>query len=516
MAEQKQNQNQNQKPRTAISPTREENYPEWYLEVVKAADLAETSPVRGCMVIKPWGFELWQNIQATLDKAFKATGHSNAYFPLFIPLSFLAKEAEHVEGFAKECAVVTHHRLEAQDGKLVPAGELEEPLVVRPTSETIIGAQFAKWVQSYRDLPLLINQWANVVRWEMRTRLFLRTMEFLWQEGHTAHETEKEAIEETERMLEVYRRFAEEHMALPVLVGEKTDSQRFPGAVKTLCFEAMMQDRKSLQAGTSHFLGQNFAKSSGIQFQSREGKEEFAWTTSWGVSTRLIGALIMAHADDDGMVVPPRLAPSHVVILPIIRDEKDKETILAYCNSLADSVRTLTYAGRQIEVIVDKRDINAGERSWQWVKKGIPIRCEIGMRDIEKNGVYFGRRDKPVKEKSAMTRDEFTTALPGILEDIQKNLFERALSRLKENTLEIDGWEKFKAWFTPKNADRPEIHGGFAMSHWCGDAACETKTQDELAVTIRLVPFDRAKSGPGQCVVCGKPSAGRVVFAKSY
>jgi prolyl-tRNA synthetase len=311
--------------KTAISPTREENYPEWYQQVVRAAELAENSDVRGCMVIKPWGYALWENIRTALDVYFKATGHSNAYFPLFIPLSYLEKEAEHVDGFAKECAVVTHHRLEAgPNGKLIPAGELDEPLVVRPTSETIIGATYAKWVQSYRDLPILINQWANVVRWEMRTRLFLRTAEFLWQEGHTVHETKEEAWEETVKMLNVYKQFAEEYMAMPVLTGEKTAGERFPGAVNTLCIEAMMQDCKALQAGTSHFLGQNFAKSSGIQYQSREGQLETAWTTSWGVSTRLIGGMIMTHADDDGMVMPPKLAPSHVVVLPIIRTDADK------------------------------------------------------------------------------------------------------------------------------------------------------------------------------------------------
>ncbi|MCC7299933.1 MAG: proline--tRNA ligase, partial [Verrucomicrobia bacterium] len=333
--------------KTAISPTREENYPEWYQQVVRAAELAENSDVRGCMVIKPWGYALWENIRTALDGYFKATGHMNAYFPLFIPLSYLEKEAEHVDGFAKECAVVTHHRLEAgPDGKLIPAGKLEEPLVVRPTSETIIGATYAKWVQSYRDLPILINQWANVVRWEMRTRLFLRTAEFLWQEGHTVHETKEEAWDETVKMLHVYKQFAEEYMAMPVLIGEKTAGERFPGAVNTLCIEALMQDCKALQAGTSHFLGQNFAAASGIKFQSREGREEIAWTTSWGVSTRLIGGMIMTHADDDGMVMPPRLAPSHVVILPILRKDSDEAAILKYCNETAAMLRAQSYAGR--------------------------------------------------------------------------------------------------------------------------------------------------------------------------
>jgi len=505
-----------QERKTAISPTRFEDYSQWYLEIIKAADLAENSPVRGCMVIKPWGYELWQNIQRVLDRSFKDTGHSNAYFPIFIPISFLAKEAEHIEGFAKECAVVTHHRLEIKDGKLVPAAELEEPLVVRPTSETIIGAQFAKWIQSYRDLPLLINQWANVVRWEMRTRLFLRTTEFLWQEGHTAHETEKEAIEETERMLEVYRKFVEEYMAMPVLTGEKTPAQRFPGAVRTLCLEAMMQDHKALQVGTSHFLGQNFARASNILFQNREGKEEYAWTTSWGVSTRLIGALIMTHSDDDGMIVPPKLSPAHVVILPIIRDKKDETKILSFCENIAKNIKEKLYNNQQIEVIIDNSESNAGERNWKWVKKGIPVRVEIGMKDIEKDSVFMSRRDKPVKEKISLKKEIFINKLPDILDEIQNNLFERAKKMLKENTRNIDRWDEFKEWFTPKNSEKPEIHGGFAMSHWCERPECENKIQEELSVTIRLIPFDREKSGKGKCILCGKESPGRVLFAKSY
>src|SRR6188472_3183848 len=334
----------NAKPQTAITPTRADNYQDWYQEVVKAADLAEASPVRGCMVIKPWGYALWENIQRGLDGLFKATGHVNAYFPLFIPVSYLEKEAAHVEGFAKEVAVVTHHRLEARDGKLVPTGELEEPLVVRPTSETIIGEMFAKWVQSYRDLPLLINQWANVVRWEMRTRLFLRTAEFLWQEGHTAHATSEEAVEETMKMLGVYADFAENWMAMPVIQGEKTAGERFPGAVQTYCIEAMMQDRKALQAGTSHFLGQNFSKAQEIKFQDQNGTVQYAWTTSWGVSTRLVGGLIMTHSDDDGLVLPPRLAPKHVVLLPIYRSDEEKSQVLAYVNSLKAELEAQDFA----------------------------------------------------------------------------------------------------------------------------------------------------------------------------
>lgn len=502
--------------KTAITPTREEDYSEWYQQVVRGAELAENSPVRGCMVIKPWGYGLWENIRDNLDTMFKETGHENAYFPLFIPKSFLEKEAEHVEGFAKECAVVTHHRLEeGPDGGLVPAGELEEPLIVRPTSETIIGEMFAKWVQSYRDLPILINQWANVVRWEMRTRLFLRTTEFLWQEGHTAHETSEQAWEETRLILDVYKTFAEEYMAVPVITGEKSDSERFPGAVSTLCIEAMMQDRKALQAGTSHFLGQNFAKSSGIQFQSREeGQLEYAWTTSWGVSTRLIGALIMTHADDDGMVVPPRLAPQHVVLMPIIRNDEDRDEILAYCEDVAADIRAQQYDGNPVRVLVDKRDISNADKSWGWVRKGIPVRVEVGPRDMASNSVFVARRDKGPKEKFGQDRKEFAEAVPGILEEVQQNLFNRALALREENTQSFSDYESFNSFFTPQNKKRPEIHGGFAQAHWCGSAECEEKVKDDLSVTIRCIPFNEAEAG--SCIVCGKPSEKPVVWAKSY
>ncbi len=504
------------KAKHAISPTRSENYPEWYQQVVRAAEMAETSPVRGCMVINPWGYALWENIREGLDGMFKATGHVNAYFPLFIPLSFLEKEAEHVEGFAKECAVVTHHRLEAgPEGGLVPTGELEEPLVVRPTSETIIGATYARWIQSYRDLPVLVNQWANVVRWEMRTRLFLRTTEFLWQEGHTAHETKEEAWDETLKMLDVYKTFAEEFMAIPVMTGEKTAGERFPGAVNTFAIEAMMQDRKALQAGTSHFLGQNFAKASEIMFQSRTGEREYAWTTSWGVSTRLIGAMIMVHGDDDGMVMPPRLAPSHVVLLPIVREDSDEATILEYCEALAERLREQNYHGKSVEVVIDKRDMNAGEKSWEWVKKGIPVRAEIGMRDIEQDSVYVGRRDLSPKERYNATRDEFADGIVDLLDEIQTSLLERARAFQSEHTREIDDMEAFTAFFTPQNGKNPEIHGGFALSHWCGSESCEQAINQDLSVTIRCIPNDES-SGEGQCVKCGEKSARRVVFAKAY
>jgi prolyl-tRNA synthetase len=498
------------KQKTAITPTREENYPEWYQQVVRNAELAENSDVRGCMVIKPWGYALWENIKTGLDGLFKATGHVNAYFPLFIPKSYLEKEAEHVDGFAKECAVVTHHRLEeGPDGGLVPAGELEEPLIVRPTSETIIGATYAKWVQSYRDLPILINQWANVVRWEMRTRLFLRTAEFLWQEGHTVHETKEEAWEETVKMLNVYKQFAEEYMAMPVLTGEKTAGERFPGAVSTLCIEAMMQDRKALQAGTSHFLGQNFAKASGIQFQSREGQLETAWTTSWGVSTRLIGGMIMTHGDDDGMIMPPRLAPSHVVILPIIRNDADRDNILTYCNETAAMIREQTYAGRPVEVVVDARDVNAGEKGWGWVKKGIPIRLEIGPRDMESGAVFVARRDKGPKEKYGQPREEFAASIASVLEEMQQSLFDRACAFRADHTREIDTWDDFVHFFN-------EEGGGFALAHWDGQEETEKQINEELSVTIRCIPFDYETGGEGKCIRTGNPSKGRVVFAKSY
>ena len=502
----------------AIAPARHEDYAEWYQQVIRAADLAEASPTRGCMVIKPWGYALWENIQRALDRLFKDTGHVNAYFPLLIPKSFLEKEAEHVEGFAKECAVVTHHRLEAgPGGGLVPAGELEEPLIIRPTSETIIGAMYAKWVQSYRDLPVLINQWANVMRWEMRTRLFLRTAEFLWQEGHTAHETEAEAREETARMLGVYRRFAEEWMAMPVVSGRKTEGQRFPGAVDTYCIEAMMQDRKALQAGTSHFLGQNFARSSEIKFQSREGREEFAWTTSWGVSTRLIGGLIMTHGDDDGLRLPPRLAPAHVAILPIHRKDDERESVLRYARETADLLRAARAWGAPVEVTVDERDANAGDKGWQWIKKGVPLRVEIGPRDMAKNAVFAARRDQGPKDKFAMDRAEFAQRLPSILEEMQEGMLAQARGYQKEHTRPIAEGAEFKAFFTPLNAEKPEIHGGFAMSPWCGERACEDVVADALSVTVRCVPLEGAEAPAGsRCVHCGRPARWTVPWAKSY
>ncbi|MDB6171663.1 MAG: prolyl-tRNA synthetase [Chthoniobacteraceae bacterium] len=504
-------------PQNAISPRRDEDFPEWYQQVVKAADLAENSDVRGCMVIKPWGYGIWENMQRVLDGMFKETGHKNAYFPLFIPLSYMAKEAEHVEGFAKECAVVTHHRLES-DGKgglrPAPSAELTEPLVVRPTSETIIGATYAKWVRSWRDLPILINQWANVVRWEMRPRLFLRTAEFLWQEGHTAHETEVEAREETTRMLGVYEQFAREYLALPVFTGEKSESERFPGAVQTLCIEAMVQDRKAIQAGTSHFLGQNFAKASGIQFLSRSNTQELAWTTSWGVSTRMIGTVIMAHADDDGLVLPPRIAPAHIVILPIIPKPDSRDAVMAAVDKLAAELRSQTYAGVPVRVEIDKRDFGGGQKTWEWIKKGVPIRVEIGPRDLEKGTVAVARRDKGPKEKEFLTTADFVAGVAKTLEAMQDALLVRATALRSAHTAVIESKEEFYAFFTPKNSERPEIHGGFALAHWNGSREVEEKIKSELKVTIRCIPFDDAE--PGTCIFTGEPSARRVVFAKSY
>ncbi|HKY99582.1 MAG TPA: proline--tRNA ligase [Rhabdochlamydiaceae bacterium] len=506
-----------QKIKTAITPTREENYPEWYQEVVSAADLAEHSPVRGCMVIKPWGYSLWENIQQVLDRKFKETGHQNAYFPLFIPLSFLEKEAAHVEGFAKECAVVTHHRLEmGKEGKLVPAGELEEPLIVRPTSEMIIGAMFAKWIESYRDLPLLINQWANVVRWELRTRLFLRTTEFLWQEGHTAHATRQEAQEETMRMLNVYVDFVQNFLAIPAIPGEKTPSERFPGAVATYSFELMMQDRKALQGGTSHFLGQNFAKGSGIQFRDAHGETQYAWTTSWGVTTRLIGAIIMTHSDDDGLVLPPRIASAHVVILPVMHKEETKAEVLSYCHALAKDLRQISYEGRPLVAIVDERDMRGGDKMWSWVKKGVPLRIEVGPRDMAADLLPVARRDRPHRESKPQSRGQLLSTIIAQLEEMQKALFEKALRFKKEHIQRIDSKDDFYAFFTPKNKEQPEIHGGFAFSHWSGDALVEEQIKKDLGVTIRCIPLSDEGKEAGICPISGKKSACRVIYAKAY
>jgi prolyl-tRNA synthetase len=501
--------------KNAISPTREQDFPEWYQQVIRAAELAEPSDVRGCMVIRPWGFGIWENMQRQLDVLFRATGHRNAYFPLFIPLSYFAKEAEHVEGFAKECAVVTHTRLEVDAaGKMKPASPLTEPLVVRPTSETIIGASYAKWVQSYRDLPILLNQWANVVRWEMRPRLFLRTTEFLWQEGHTVHETEAEAREETQRMLGVYETFARDHCAIPVFAGEKSESEKFPGAVQTMTIEAIVQDRKAIQAGTSHFLGQNFARASGIQFQNREGKQEFGWTTSWGMTTRMVGTVIMAHGDDDGVILPPRIAPTQIVILPITPKEETQQQVLEACDKLVAELRVKRYADLGLEVEIDRRQFGGGVRNWEWIKKGVPIRLELGPRDLEKNSVAVSRRDQPVKEKQFIPTSEFVARAPEILGSIQQNLYQRALKFRDANTRTIESKEEFYDFFTPKDSARPEIHGGFALAHWNGSREIEEKIKSDLKVTIRCIPLTDPE--PGRCIFSGQASERRVIWAKAY
>ncbi|MBD3376379.1 proline--tRNA ligase [candidate division KSB1 bacterium] len=469
---------------------RSQDYSRWYLDIVAAADMAEHSSVKGCMVIKPTGYALWEQIQRRLDDMFKETGHVNAYFPLFIPESYLKKEAEHVEGFAPECAVVTHG-----GGK-----KLEEPLVVRPTSETIIWSTYQKWIQSYRDLPILINQWANVVRWEMRTRLFLRTTEFLWQEGHTAHATHEEAEKETRLMLDVYRRFAEEYMAIPVWTGVKTDSEKFAGALHTYCIEAMMQDRKALQAGTSHNLGQNFAKAFDVKFQNEQGDLEYVYATSWGVSTRLIGAIIMTHSDDNGLVIPPRLAPLKVVLVPIWRDEEQQKKVVERAQKLTENWKS------HISFKVDDRDqYRPGYKFNEWEKKGVPIRLELGPRDLENNSVVAVRRD--TGEKITLSQDGLLDNLTDLLEEIQTNLYERALELRNKGTFIEDDFDTFK-----KKIEDP---GGFFWVHWCGKTDCETVFQETSKATIRLVPLDGEKQN-GQCMVCGQPSNERVLVAKAY
>lgn len=489
-----------------ITP-RSEDHAQWYVDVVRAAKLADYSPVRGSMIIPPNGFELWENMRDGLDGMFKATGHRNAYFPLFIPQSFLAREADHVDGFAKECAVVTHHRLTVDDdGELIvdPDAKLEEPLVVRPTSETIIWDTYSKWIQSWRDLPILINQWANVVRWEMRTRLFLRTAEFLWQEGHTAHATSEEAVEETRKMLDVYATFAEEWMAMPVIRGVKTEAERFAGAVDTYCIEAMMQDGKALQAGTSHFLGQNFAKAFDCTFQNKEGELEHVWATSWGVSTRLIGALIMTHGDDQGVVLPPRLAPTQVAIVPIMRKEGNEPVLEA-----AEKIRAeLTDAG--IRVVLDDRDqYRPGWKFNEYEVQGVPIRLAIGPRDLENGVVELARRD--TSEKSSVSLDGLAAAVRGTLDAIQANLFERAKAHRDSTTQRADDYESFKRFI--------ENDGGFVLMHWDGTPETEAKIKEETKATIRCIPFDGQFDGtgePGTDPVSGKPSEGLVVFARAY
>src|SRR5438128_3707496 len=492
------------------------DYSQWYLDVVKQAGLAENSDVRGCMVIKPTGYAIWEKMQRGLDRLFKDTGHVNAYFPLVVPQCFLAREEEMADGFAKECAVVTHYRLKAVPGKglvVDPESKLEEELIVRPTSETIIWNTYKNWIQSYRDLPLLINQWCNVVRWEMRTRLFLRTAEFLWQEGHTAHATQAEAEEETLRMVRVYQKFAEEWMAMPVLVGPKSEGQKFPGAVYTLCIEAMMQDGKALQSGTSHFLGQNFSKAFDVQFQNQQGQREFPWATSWGVSTRLIGGLIMTHSDDNGLVAPPRLAPVHVVIVPLGKTDGERSASTAGAEKLAAELRGLPrddfFEYELLSVKIDTDfDKSPGFRFAEHELRGVPVRVELGPKDLEKQSCVIGRRDRPGKEgkEIGVPLTAASGRIDKLLREIQANLFSRAKAFRDANTRTANSYDEFK-----KLIEEP----GFIWAHWDGTRATEDKIQAETKATIRVIPFDRPKE-TGQCMVTGKPSAGRVVFARAY
>lgn len=488
-------------------PKRSEDYSLWYNELVKRADLAENSPVRGCMVIKPYGYSIWEKMQAELDRMFKETGHTNAYFPLFIPKSFLSKEASHVEGFAKECAVVTHYRLKnAEDGSGVivdPEAKLEEELIVRPTSETVIWSTYKNWIQSYRDLPLLVNQWANVVRWEMRTRLFLRTTEFLWQEGHTAHATSEEAMAETVQMMNVYAQFAEEFMALPVVKGRKTANERFAGADDTLCIEALMQDGKALQAGTSHFLGQNFAKAFEVKFATKEGGLDYVWGTSWGVSTRLMGALIMAHSDDNGLVLPPKLAPFQVVIVPIYRGEEELELISVKAKEIMAELRK---AG--ISVKYDNRDTQKpGWKFAEYELKGVPVRIALGPRDLENKTLEIARRDTLTKESFQWEEMPIAQKIGALLEDIQQGIYRKAFEFRKENTTEVNSWEEFKRVLDEK--------AGFLAAHWDGTPETEEKIKELTKATIRCIPLDQVQEA-GNCVFSGKPSSGRVLFAKAY
>lgn len=482
----------------------EEDYSQWYLDIINAADLADSSPVRGCMVIKPYGYAIWENIQRILDAKIKETKVVNAYFPLFIPKSFFEKEAEHVEGFAKECAVVTHHRLELneQTKKLEPAGLLEEPLIVRPTSETIIYHTFARWVQSYRDLPLLINQWANVVRWEMRTRPFLRTAEFLWQEGHTAHTNKEEAEARARQMIRVYSDFMRDYLAIPGIVGKKSESEKFAGAEYTYCIESIMQDGKALQSATSHMLGQNFSKPFEVDFLDEQGESQYAWQTSWGLSTRIMGALIMVHSDNNGLVLPPKIAPLHIVVLPIWKDGKEKEMVIAE----AERVMGIIKMDTSFTVELDARDLRPGVRYFEWEKKGVPVRIEIGPKDIANGCLVLARRDNG--EKISVKIDELGERLSKILEDMQASLFNRAKRRLEENTYSVDSRESLE--------DVLENKRGFALAHWCGSESCEAIAKESNKATIRCIP-DELNEEDGVCVYCGEKSIGkRVIFAKAY
>jgi len=510
----------------ALSITREQNFPEWYQAVVDGADLAETSPVRGCMIIKPWGWGIWELIQAALDRRIKETGHENAYFPLFIPLSFIAQEASHVKGFAKEMAVVTHHRLKALDGKLVvdPMSALEEPLVVRPTSETIIGDAFRRWISSYRDLPILMNQWANVVRWEMRTRMFLRTSEFLWQEGHTAHANEEEAMAETLKMLGVYRELAENVLALPVIVGEKPENERFPGACNTFSIEAMMQDGKALQAGTSHYLGTNFAKAQNIRFQSATGDLEFCHTTSWGVSTRLIGGVIMTHGDDDGLRLPPAIAPKQIVIVPMLREKPEDAQVLAFCEKLKAELDAVHALGAPLRAHLDKKAARAANKRWDWVRRGAPIILEVGPRDAASDAVTLIRRDR-LRDgdkivSTAAPRAEFLARAPELLAEIQNALFQEAKSRLHANIRsDLSTFEAIGAYFGAACDEEGGAFKGWVRAPWARPTGAELDAVEtrlkEFKLTLRNIPLDQSPP-TGVCIFTGRPAVEDILIARAY
>ena len=504
----------------ALKNSRKQNYPEWYQSVVAEADMAENSVSPGCMVIKSWGYGIWERIQHEMDYRFKETGHENYYFPLFIPLSFFQKEADHVEGFAKEMAVVTHSRLVNEDGKLKPASEVDEPLIVRPTSETIIADSFSKWVKSYRDLPILLNQWANVVRWEMRPRLFLRTREFLWQEGHTVHATAKEAEAETTKMLNVYKEVSEDVLAMPVIAGRKPEHEKFPGAVDTYCIEAMMQDGKALQAGTSHFLGQNFAKSADIKFVNQNNEQEYAYTTSWGVSTRLIGGVIMSHADDEGMVVPPRIAPYQIIFIPLIKKNDDAAKIMAYIENIQTQLKNKTAFGERLRTKIDSRDKSSVDKVWEWVRKGAPMVCEIGARDIENGGlmvkerIFFGQPEG----KKILKIEEFVASVSERLECLQHEMFKRAKERLEQNIrTDIKTPEEFAAYFANGNEwieDGKQGKVAFVRGKWCADPATEELLK-AMKITIRCIPFDQSGTTE-KCLLTGKDATLDVIYARSY
>jgi prolyl-tRNA synthetase len=503
------------KNKNAISPARGEDFPAWFQAVVKEAEVAELAHVRGCMVIRPWGYATWELMQRELDRQIKRTGAQNAYFPLFIPLSYFEEEAEHVDGFAKEMAVVTHHRLEADPaspGKLRPRGELAEPLIVRPTSETVIGKSFAKWIDSYRDLPLMINQWANVVRWELRPRVLLRTTEFLWQEGHTAHATEAEAREETTAMLEVYRDFAESFLAIPVVTGEKPAEERFPGAVSSLSIEAMMQDGKALQAGTTHYLGQGFAEAAEIRFLDRDGNRELVHTSSWGVSTRLLGALVMSHSDDDGLRLPPRVAPQQVVVVPILRGDS-AAAVQAYAEELAAEIGAQSYGGEEVRVIADLRDREAPAKRWEWVRKGVPLVLEVGPRDIEQSAVMMRRRNAEEPKGESVARAEIAARVPALLEEIQAGYLRAAAARLEARTArDIDNLDDFRRWF--EGDDDPDS-GGFVRAPW-SESPRSAELLEGLKVSVRCIPFDQQLQSGATCVLTGEPATVEAVFAKAY